>query len=71
MGLRSATINLRGVRKNAHWPLLPIPGTTKLHRLDENIGAVSGDHMPKSENENDKEDADEGEYVYSEAFATN
>ena len=39
MGLRYAQIALAWVLAQKPW-IAPIPGTTKLHRLEENLGAV-------------------------------
>ena len=41
----SAQIALAWVMAQKPW-IVPIPGTTKLHRLDENIGAVAVELMP-------------------------
>jgi aryl-alcohol dehydrogenase-like predicted oxidoreductase len=39
-GVTNAQIALAWLLAQKHW-IVPIPGTTKLHRLEENIGAAS------------------------------
>ena len=49
----SAQIALAWLLAQKPW-IVPIPGTTKLHRLDENIGSVDLDLTPQDLNEIDK-----------------